>query len=96
MVDNIRKPAEIIKGVLRVREMVMVVLILMAGLIMSITSPYFLSWTNFVAISRGFAMEGLVVVGMSILLISGSFDLSVGSIMALAGIVTAWLMVVFK
>ena len=38
-------------------------------------------------------MEGLVVVGMSILLVSGNFDLSVGSVMALAGIVTAWMMV---
>ncbi len=93
MVENIRKPVEMIKNVLRVREMVMVILILLAGVLMSIISPYFLSWTNFVAISRGFAMEGLVVVGMSILLISGSFDLSVGSIMALAGIVAAWLMV---
>ncbi len=31
-------------------------------------------------------MEGLVVVGMSTLLIAGAFDLSVGSIMALSGI----------
>jgi len=93
MTENNRKPAELIKGVLRVREMAMIILLLISGLIMTIFSPYFLSWTNFVAISRGFAMEGLVVVGMSILLVSGAFDLSVGSVMALAGIVAAWLMV---
>lgn len=93
MTEIIKKPADIIKNVLRVREMAMIILLLISGLIMTVFSPYFLSWTNFVAISRGFAMEGLVVVGMSILLVSGNFDLSVGSVMALAGIVTAWLMV---
>ena len=38
-------------------------------------------------------MEGIVVVGMVMLLISGNFDLSVGSVMALAGIASAALMV---
>ena len=71
----------------------MVLLILITGIIMSIASPYFLSLANFIAIARGFAMEGLVVVGMTMLLISGNFDLSVGSVMALAGIAAAWLMV---
>lgn len=93
MTEQMHKPAEIAKNILRVREMAMIILLLVTGLIMSIFSPYFLSWANFVALSRGFAMEGLVVVGMSILLISGAFDLSVGSVMALAGIVTAWMMV---
>ena len=78
---------------LKIRETAMVLLILITGIIMSIASPYFLSLANFIAIARGFAMEGLVVVGMTMLLISGNFDLSVGSVMALAGIAAAWLMV---
>ena len=78
---------------LKIREMAMILLILISCAIMSIASPYFLSLANFIAIARGFAMEGLVVVGMAMLLISGNFDLSVGSVMALAGICSAWLMV---
>ena len=84
---------ESVIDLLKIREMAMVFLILVTGLIMSIASPYFFSLANFIAIARGFAMEGLVVVGMSMLLISGNFDLSVGSVMALAGIAAAWLMV---
>jgi ribose transport system permease protein len=84
---------ERIVNILRIREMAMVVLILLTGVIMSIFSPYFLSLANFIAIARGFSMEGIVVVGMTLLLISGNFDLSVGSVMALSGIVTAWFMV---
>ncbi len=82
-----------ILDLLKIREMAMVLLILVTGTIMSIASPYFFSLANFIAIARGFAMEGLVVVGMAMLLISGNFDLSVGSVMALAGIASAWLMV---
>ena len=84
---------QIMVNILKIREMAMIFLILVSCIIMSLASPYFLSLANFIAIARGFAMEGLVVVGMTLLLISGNFDLSVGSVMALAGICSAWLMV---
>jgi len=77
----------------QMREMAMVILILITGAIMSAFSPYFLSISNFLAIARGFSMEGIVVVGMVMLLISGNFDLSVGSVMAVSGIASAALMV---
>ena len=84
---------DFIVNIIRIREMAMVILILITCAVMSVTSPYFLSFANFLAISRGFAMEGIVVVGMVMLLISGNFDLSVGSVMALSGIASAALMV---
>lgn len=73
-----------------VREALMVIVILITIAILTILSPHFLSWTNFLAISRGFAMEGMVVIGMTVLLAGGMFDLSVGSTMALSGVVCAW------
>lgn len=83
--------ARILGNIFRVREISMLLLILIAGLVMTILSPYFLKSGNFLAMARGFAMEGIVVVGMSALLIAGLFDLSVGSVMALSGIVAAML-----
>jgi len=71
----------------------MVVLILVTGLIISLLTPRFLHPANFLAIARGFSVEGIVVVGMSMLLIAGAFDLSVASVMALSGIIAAWLIV---
>lgn len=79
--------------IFQMREMAMVILILISCAIMSAFSPYFLSVSNFIAIARGFSMEGIVVVGMVMLLISGNFDLSVGSVMAVSGIASAALMV---
>jgi ribose transport system permease protein len=79
--------------VVRVREMAMLVLILVICVVMTILSPYFLSITNFLSIARGFSMEGMVTIGMTLLLITGAFDLSVGAVMALSGIVTAKLIV---
>lgn len=79
--------------IFQMREMAMIILILITCAIMSAFSPYFLSISNFIAIARGFAMEGIVVVGMVMLLISGNFDLSVGSVMAVSGIASAALMV---
>jgi ribose transport system permease protein len=85
------RAVEMLGSILRMREISMIVLILIMGIAMSFLSPYFLNQANFIAIARGFSMEGLVVVGMSVLLISGKFDLSVGSVMALAMIISAWL-----
>lgn len=79
--------------IVRVRELSMLILILLMGTAMSFLSPHFLKIENFIAMARGFSMEGLVVVAMSTLLIAGAFDLSVGSIMALSGIIAAWLIV---
>jgi ribose transport system permease protein len=79
----------IVGSILRVREITMVVLILAMGTAMSFLSPHFLDSANFVAMARGFSMEGFVVVGMATLLIAGAFDLSVGSIMALSGVIAA-------
>lgn len=80
----------ILGKVLAVREALIAIVILVTIVILSFLSPHFLSWTNFLAISRGFAMEGMVVIGMTVLLAGGMFDLSVGSTMAVSGVVCAW------
>jgi ribose transport system permease protein len=59
--------------------------------ILSIASPYFLTAVNLLNIGRGIAIVGLLAVGMTIVIISGGFDLSVGSTMAASGMVAGWL-----
>lgn len=60
-------------------------------IILSIASPYFLTAVNLLNIGRGIAIVGLLAVGMTIVIISGGFDLSVGSTMAASGMVAGWL-----
>src|SRR5215831_6090376 len=47
---------------------------------------------NFSAILRGLAFDGIMVCGMMLLLIGGTFDLSVGGIFSMTGVITGWLM----
>lgn len=57
--------------------------------IFAIASPVFLTPENFANIGRQTTLVSIMAVGMSLVIISGEFDLSVGSIMALAGVVAA-------
>lgn len=76
----------------QMRELVLFILILgiIAG--MAIASPFFLSLANFRAMAAGLVPTCIIVVGMTYLLVSGGFDLSVGSVMALASTVGAFLL----
>jgi ribose transport system permease protein len=58
---------------------------------MSFVSPYFLSWANFRAVSVGLVPTAIIAIGMTMLLVCGAFDLSVGSVLALASTVLALL-----
>jgi len=75
----------------RMREAGLVLIIAVLFIVMSFASPYFLTWDNMRAMAMAFAVEGIVVVGMTILLISGGIDLSVGSVTALAMVIAGWL-----
>lgn len=75
-----------------VRELTLVVLIALIIIVMSNLSPYFFSFSNFRAVSVGMAPTAIIVIGMAILLASGGFDLSVGSVMALSSTVVAMLL----
>ena len=77
--------------VFRMRETGLIAIILVLFVVMTFASPYFLTWINMRAMVMAFAVEGIVVIGMTILLISGGIDLSVGSVTALAMVVAGWL-----
>ncbi len=79
------------KRFLRMREFGLILIILALFIVMSFASPYFLTWANMRAMSMAFAVDGILVVGMTILLISGGIDLSVGSVTALAMVIAGWL-----
>lgn len=81
----------VLRRLLRMRETGLLLIILILFVIMTFASPYFLTWANMRAMSMAFAVDGLLVIGMTILLISGGIDLSVGSVTALAMVVAGWL-----
>ncbi len=61
---------------------------------MTFLSPYFLTWENIKAVMLSFATEGIVVIGMTIMLVVGGIDLSVGSVMCLAMVIAGKLFLI--
>jgi len=75
------------------RETLLVVL--MAALVGGLSLVYprsFPTAGNLSAVLRGLAFDGIMVCGMTILLVAGTFDLSIGGIFSLAGVAAGWLM----
>jgi ribose transport system permease protein len=54
-------------------------------------TPFFLTQTNLDTIASTIAIVGITAIGMTLVLISGGVDISVGSVAALAGVVTSLL-----
>ena len=61
-------------------------------IILSIASPSFLTATNLSSVARQTAVINIMALGMTVVIISGGIDLSVGSILALAGLLGAMTM----
>ncbi|MET4633409.1 ribose transport system permease protein [Kaistia defluvii] len=70
------------------REAGLIVIILLLCVAMSFASPHFLTWGNLRAMMMSFSIEGIVVVGMTILLIVGGIDLSVGSVVCFSMVIS--------
>jgi ribose transport system permease protein len=77
----------IIRKVRSFREGTLILVIAFVCVVMSFASPYFLTWENIKAILLSFSTEGIVAVGMTIMLVGGGIDLSVGSVMCLAMVI---------
>ncbi len=62
--------------------------------VFSLLSPYFLTEQNLINVLQQSSINGCIAVGMTLVIISGGIDLSVGSTAALSAVVGASLMVV--
>ena len=71
------------------KEMTVLLIVVLLCIIISIIEPVFLSVDNIKTTGIGLASDGIIAIGMTVALISGGFDLSVGSIMGLSAVFTA-------
>jgi ribose/xylose/arabinose/galactoside ABC-type transport system permease subunit len=58
---------------------------------LSAAAPNFLSAENLLNVLRNVSMQGLIALGMTMVIVAGEIDLSVGSMVAFSGCLTAWL-----
>ncbi len=72
-----------------------VLLLLMLAAVIGATLAYprsFPTWANLTALLRNMALDGVMACGMVVLMVSGVFDLSVGSMFSMVGVLTGWML----
>ncbi len=79
----------LLRRIAKQREFMIFIIVLATFITMSFVSPYFLNQGNILALLLGLSIEVIIAVGMTNLMVSGGFDMSVGSIVAFTGAVVA-------
>lgn len=77
------------KGILRDQRVLLALVIALLVIVVTIINPRFVRLNNIIAIFNQISVLGVLTMAMAMLLISGGIDLSIGSMMALCGIVVA-------
>jgi len=74
------------------RESILLIVIAVVFLIMALTSEFFLTQQTMLNLLMSLTVEGIIAIGMVILLVSGGLDLSAGANMAFTGVFTGLLL----
>ena len=61
-------------------------------IVLSISNKFFLTWDNLMTVLRQAAYVAVVACGMTFVISMGGIDLSVGAVMAIAGVIAGTLM----
>jgi len=73
------------------RESILEIVLLVICILLAFNADGFFSTNNLLNILRNISMQGIIAFGMTLVIISGEIDLSVGSMVAFAGCLTAYL-----
>ncbi|MDC7226053.1 MAG: ABC transporter permease [Spirochaetales bacterium] len=76
-----------LKKLTKIREIALIFIIVLFSIVLSIANPVFLTSENILNILLSISITGFLTLGMTVALIAGGFDLSVGSVTALVGII---------
>ncbi|HHY79648.1 MAG TPA: ABC transporter permease [Thermoanaerobacter sp.] len=64
-------------------------ILLLISIFIAITAPGFLTTSNLLNILKNISMQGVIAFGMTMVIIAGEIDLSVGSMVGLTGVIVA-------
>jgi ribose/xylose/arabinose/galactoside ABC-type transport system permease subunit len=73
------------------REFIMLIILIVIVAVLCILSPAFADFRNFINIFKQAAINGILATGMVCVILTGGFDLSVGSIVGFTGVIAALL-----
>jgi len=72
-----------------VNRLGIVLALVIVAIALSLARPHFLSWPNLVNIARQISINGILAIGVTFVLLTGGVDLSLGSVVALTGVIAA-------
>ena len=81
-----------LQRVLATKEMGVFLALVILTILMSLLSPYFFTSQNIFNVLRSIATVGIMSIGMTMIIVTGGIDLSVGSMLAAGAMFTARLM----
>jgi ribose transport system permease protein len=90
--DRAAEAPSLLRRIFRTREIGVLAALLVLCVVMSIASPYFLKTQNIFNVLRSMSTIGIMAIGMTMVIVSGGIDLSVGSVAAVSAMLTARLM----
>lgn len=79
----------------RATELTLALMLFLLLAFFATQTPHFLTGANIVNVAQTLAPAGIVAIGMTLVLISGGIDISVGSAAALSGVVTSYLWTIY-
>jgi ribose/xylose/arabinose/galactoside ABC-type transport system permease subunit len=74
-----------------INQYVLEAVLLVICVVLALTAPGFLTTENALNVLRNVSMQGVIALGMTMVIIAGEIDLSVGSAVAFSGCLTAFL-----
>jgi ribose transport system permease protein len=81
--------ARIGQRLLHASELGVLIALVVLSVATSLASPYFLQTDNILNVLRGIAVIGIMAFGETLVIMTGSFDLSIGSVLALSSMIAA-------
>jgi ribose transport system permease protein len=75
-----------------VKELNILIALIVLCTFLSFASPYFATADNALGVARAFSLTAIAAIGQTMVIITGGIDLSVGSVLALAGLSTGMLL----
>jgi ribose transport system permease protein len=83
--------SNIFKKIIAYRGTTVFLVIIVISAILTFVSPYFLTGSNLSTTALGLSSDGIMAIGMCLVLLTGGIDLSVGSVMAASMVITGTL-----
>lgn len=88
MENTMRKEQGKLHRLFQIKEVPLLTAILVAGFALTLAKPNFLQFGNIHSVFLGASFEAIMAIGMTLLLVLGGFDLSVGSVAGFTGVVS--------